>query len=558
MSSVSCHISSDCDFNFHCVNKQCVYNDLWPPSAFQVIVYILIPFVIGVSNVGGLGGGIIKVPLITVMLNYPSKIATFISYCILFGSSVVHSTIILFKKHPLFNKPIIDYNIVLVINPMVLLGTNAGILLNVLMPEIVAGIIICVYLSLISPYILFKAISLYKLNKKQQQQMELEAKALEIGQNKNEGEVQVFEMNVNDIQKMNEGPVNTIQDQRVLITSNPILKEQVSEKTGTNTILPLQITPLSPTIQKIESAAQLEDQLLMQRVNSYYHPIEPPKDKTKRQSIQMSQNSFKVTPEEPNKESNSEIMSEELKAFYKEEYQQFPKKKILLLVIIFCIIQYIVFQRGGKGLASFVGIHTCSVSYWISNASILFLCVSAVFVIRYYLLKWTHNKNQMIKKYNLQKEFEGDFNCLNNKHYFVVLLAGLAAGLVAGTVGVGAGLTLVPLLLSIGVHPQVVAATCGFNYLFIATTTIIQVFTSHYLSYAQIVLFSLLSFVGGFIIAKCIYNYVEKRKNGYVLVFIVFGLSILSIVTMMIYLIRKDILYGYKSLVTQTPFCQAQ
>ncbi|EAR87544.2 sulfite exporter TauE/SafE (macronuclear) [Tetrahymena thermophila SB210] len=555
MSTVSCHTNNDCDFNFHCSNKVCVYNDLWPPSAFQVIVYILIPFIIGVSNVGGLGGGIIKVPLITVMLNYPSKVATFISYCILFGSSVVHSTIIIFKKHPLFNKPIIDYNIVLVINPMVLLGTNAGILLNVLMPEIVAGVIICVYLSLIAPYILFKAISLYKITKKQQQQIEPEAKALETVERKNEGEVQVFEMNVNDIQKMNGDPINTVQDQRILITSNPILKEQVSDKTGTNTILPIQITPLSPSIQKMESAAQLEDQLLMQRVNSYYVPQEPPKDKTKRGSIIVSQNSLKETPEEPKQE---QIMTEELKAFYDEEYQQFPKKKILLLVIIFCIIQYIVFQRGGKGLQSFVGIKTCSASYWVSNGAILVLCVAAIFVIRYYLLKWTKNKNEIIKKYNLQKEFEGDFNVLNKTHYFVVLLAGLAAGLVAGTVGVGAGLTLVPLLLSIGVHPQVVAATCGFNYLFIATTTIIQVFTSHYLSYAQIVLFSLLSFVGGFIIAKCIYNYVEKRKNGYALVFIVFGLCILSIVTMMIYLIRKDILYGYKSLIQQTPFCQAQ
>ena len=134
---------------------------MWPPSALDVVTYILIPWVVGIGNVGGLGGGIAKVPLIMLMLDYSSKEATFISYCILFGSCLANSTILMFRRHPIKDRPLIDYTIVLILNPMVLLGTNIGIFLNVLLPEIAAGSLFILFLLSICPYLFKKGKALY-------------------------------------------------------------------------------------------------------------------------------------------------------------------------------------------------------------------------------------------------------------------------------------------------------------------------------------------------------------------------------------------------------------
>jgi len=130
-----------------------------------VITYLLLPVIIGIGSVGGVGGGIAKVPMIILLLNYSSKEATFISYCILFGSCLANSIILMFKRHPTKDRPLIDYTIVLILNPMVLLGTNIGIFLNILLPEIAAGILFIVFLFIISPYLYKKGKTLYLIRK---------------------------------------------------------------------------------------------------------------------------------------------------------------------------------------------------------------------------------------------------------------------------------------------------------------------------------------------------------------------------------------------------------
>ncbi|KAL4466077.1 hypothetical protein ABPG74_004314 [Tetrahymena malaccensis] len=571
MSTISCTTDSDCDFNFYCSsNLTCVHDSLWPPSALDIITYILIPIVVGIGNVGGLGGGIVKVPMLMLMLNYQTKVATFISYCILFGSCLANSTLLIFKKHPLQDKPIIDYNIVLMINPMVLLGTNIGIFLNILLPEIAAGILFICFLLLISPYMFKKGKNLYRL-KKQQEQCLLSENLLENDQENEENNgkagfsLQEIEKNVNSYQKINKNinkspsnqdtyshqklqNVKEVQEVESIIPQNlraQLSKEQINSQQSDHS-------------QALLKSQLIEEEVAKQRSNSYFIAAETNQDHLKRQSILISQNAIKESEVGQNKIFVEATGSEELEAFYQEEYKQVPTKKLVLLIVVFFSVQMLVFIRGGKGLSSFVGITTCSTTYWITNGGIVLLAFVAVFVIRYFLQKWEKNKRIFIEKYHLEDEFANDIDVNNKMKYLKISIAGLTAGMLAGTFGVGAGLALVPILLASGVHPQVAAATCGFNYFFISTTTIIQVFTNDYLNISQIILFSILSFIGGFICAKLIYKYVEKKKASYLIVFIVFGLAMLNIVAFIVYLTKKGVRYGWDSLVNQTPFCQAQ
>lgn len=89
---MTCQIDSDCPYLRICnAQNECVHEPLWPPGVLDVIAMILIPFVIGLGNVGGsgnliflkniefyyiniknlhLGGGITKVPIMMMMMNY--------------------------------------------------------------------------------------------------------------------------------------------------------------------------------------------------------------------------------------------------------------------------------------------------------------------------------------------------------------------------------------------------------------------------------------------------------------------------------------------------------
>lgn len=124
------------------------------------------PFIIGIANVGGLGGGVVKVPLLMLMLNYPLKIATYMSYCIMFGSVVPNVILLVFQRHPSLNRPLIDYNIALVLNPTVLLGTTIGYYVNVLLPDLAVTILFLVFLFVITPYLYKRGMDLWKEEKK--------------------------------------------------------------------------------------------------------------------------------------------------------------------------------------------------------------------------------------------------------------------------------------------------------------------------------------------------------------------------------------------------------
>lgn len=60
----------NCDYLHHLENDHCVHDDLLPLTIHNSFGYLLILIILGLSTVGGLGGGIEKIPILIVMLNY--------------------------------------------------------------------------------------------------------------------------------------------------------------------------------------------------------------------------------------------------------------------------------------------------------------------------------------------------------------------------------------------------------------------------------------------------------------------------------------------------------
>ena len=150
--SISCASGESCPFLFQCINKSCIHDKIFPLSVYTMFVYIVLPFCVMLSNVGGLSAGIYKVPLLMDLLNYPVNKATFISFPIVTGASLANFILLIPKRHPILPTSLVDYHIVLILIPCVSFGTTLGAILVSIIPLLYQDIILIVVFILFTIY----------------------------------------------------------------------------------------------------------------------------------------------------------------------------------------------------------------------------------------------------------------------------------------------------------------------------------------------------------------------------------------------------------------------
>lgn len=114
------------------------YHHVWPELKFgwQIVVGTVVGFLgAAFGSVGGVGGGGIYVPMLTLIMGFDAKSATAMSKCMIMGaaSSTVYYNLKL--RHPTLDMPIIDYDLALLIQPMLMLGISIGVAFNVIFAD---------------------------------------------------------------------------------------------------------------------------------------------------------------------------------------------------------------------------------------------------------------------------------------------------------------------------------------------------------------------------------------------------------------------------------------
>ncbi|KAJ6295548.1 hypothetical protein OIU78_023552 [Salix suchowensis] len=126
------------------------YQHVWPELSFgwQATIGTIIGFLgAAFGSVGGVGGGGIFVPMLTLIIGFDPKSATAISKCMIMGAAVSTVYHNLRLRHPTLDLPVIDYDLVLLIQPMLMLGISIGVTFNVIFPDwaiTVILIILCI------------------------------------------------------------------------------------------------------------------------------------------------------------------------------------------------------------------------------------------------------------------------------------------------------------------------------------------------------------------------------------------------------------------------------
>ena len=130
----------------------------------ELVATIILPIIVGLANNAGLGGGGLIIPICIAMMGLSSIEAIAISNSIIFAGGVVR--LIGFsarQKNPnLPSKTIINYNVVSVMIPIVLVGSLCGSLICIILPEATLSIILVILLGYLFIYSLLKAVRLWK------------------------------------------------------------------------------------------------------------------------------------------------------------------------------------------------------------------------------------------------------------------------------------------------------------------------------------------------------------------------------------------------------------
>eukprot|EP00850_Spirogloea_muscicola_P010048 SM000058S18478 [mRNA] locus=s58:105419:109295:+ [translate_table: standard] len=102
------------------------------------------------ANAGGVGGGGLFVPMFNLLLNFDAKTSAALSKAMIMGGMIASFVFNVQLKHPTLNRPLIDYDIALLLQPLLLLGISVGVSCNVMFPPWLIIFLLTVLLLLMS------------------------------------------------------------------------------------------------------------------------------------------------------------------------------------------------------------------------------------------------------------------------------------------------------------------------------------------------------------------------------------------------------------------------
>lgn len=112
---------------------------------------------------GGIGGGGILVPIYILVMGFSPKHAVPLSNVTVFGGAVANVILNTSKRHPLVDRPLVDWDLILVMEPLTIAGALIGAFLNKVLPELLLTVLLVLLLTSTAWETLTKATKMFKL-----------------------------------------------------------------------------------------------------------------------------------------------------------------------------------------------------------------------------------------------------------------------------------------------------------------------------------------------------------------------------------------------------------
>jgi len=421
---------------------------------------------------GGIGGGGVLVPIYILIMEFSPKHAIPLSNITVFGGAIANTILNVRKRHPLADRPLVDWDLILVMEPLTIAGALMGAILNKLLPEALLVTSLVALLSFTAYETLKKAIKMYKA----------ETRAMRL----------LKESELTKIARKMEEEEEKEEETESLLDEDGEASE----------------IDISNEAKKDGNEGDDEEEGGGGANNS---------SRTSNQDDDSSE--FSTATDLKHKEELSTIL---------EEDRHVPMGNVKVLMVTFVVIIFINIMKGGGAFPSPLGIRCGSPSFWVSNGMMLGWILLVSIFARMYLVRRHEIKERVGYPY-----VEGDIKW-DSRATVVFPLICTAAGFFAGMFGVGGGIVKGPLMLAMGVHPKVSSASSACMILFTSftATTSFVVFGLLDMDYAIICM--TLGFVATLVGQIGLFYLMEKFQRNSYIAFSIGGIVLLSAVLMTI------------------------
>lgn len=521
----TCKVNEDCRSYYSCIEDKCVHKDFFPITFMQIIEIIAVLLFSSVATACGVGGGAIYSTLLMLVENFDASKAFPISNFMILLSSL---SVYLLGAQMHINVPehkFVDYDLVLVFCPMLLLGTKVGVILNSLLPSLLLNI------SLV--YVLYSSTSkIYKNYRKSKDKEDKEE----------EEKLRLEELEeLKELENYNKhGELGYLNNNENLET-NENKKDEVYTNTNISNINQSAFV-VNPSSNKVVYG---EEDLILKATPEVSRP-----------SFAVKYKSNKV----------DEILKklkklDVLKIDLFEETQPIKWAKIRIMAELLFILIIDQFVEGSSKVKSVFNLKKCSM-YWVISAFIFSaLCLYITLKIIDYI-KREKRLGDLFEKTLLKKISQGDesFSVAKSSDSQLrsVMLNAFIGGIIAGMLGIGGGMIITPLFLQLGVNPKVTTSTSNFLLVFTSCASTIQYVLAGQLVVDYGVILALLAMISSIIGYKIINDYIAATGKSSFLLYALFLVMLISLIVLPFAALKKIVYEINKgnSIIAFKNFCE--
>jgi uncharacterized membrane protein YfcA len=208
-----------------------------------------------------------------------------------------------------------------------------------------------------------------------------------------------------------------------------------------------------------------------------------------------------------------------------EEGTHAVPKRLAIMMLLFISLLTLQLMRGGKHYDSIVGVKACSFTDFSLLTLIFVICICS------FLLVVRMVRNRHTAKLLLGYKFHQNDLRFDNKTIIKLSVLGVCGGISGGCLGIGGGMIFNPILMDLGMLPQVASATGMYLVMFSSFSSILQFTIIGKVAFpyaAWLCLFSSLGTIAGMTL---IGNLVKKSgKTSYILMCLLILIVISAVV----------------------------
>ena len=511
----SCFVDSDCLELNSCRDGLCEHKSLFPLATSEIAGIVVMIVVSTIANAGGVGGSSMTISLMLLMHKFNPHTSVALTQVFIFAGTCTATVLKIRDRHPTRDRPLIYYDVLMQIVSPILIGVSVGVTVNAAFP----GWLILALLTLVVICLVYdslkRSIQIYKKEKAAEQVVPIPSSHSKSFQSeevtsgitkqvRSEVAVKVVHLKLENDENVERERKNSRNYDEEGSKGNE-KSERNQGKQG--------ICPESGSLKSLDGEEVPENDSISLRSE------EREKD--------LNDEIIADNDDLPARIDSTQISHELLRkvtTIYQEE------KKIIAWVplcyffllagasILFSLV------KGNSASKSIVGIEACSAGYFGVTVAYLGFMFLMNFASSVYLVR----KTQICERTNYVFD-EGDIHWTYGKCGYVTLCS-VVAGMVVGLLGMGGGNLIGPMLLALGVRPEISTISSSFTIFISSGTASAQYFITGVIDLQYSAWFFGLSVLGSILGILVLRKIAIKKQRVSLLIFCLFFILFSSLV----------------------------